>query len=200
MALVIVASALPMAVQCTSTAEPGMEPAYSVDLVGERDPAAIHGVGLTFDVDDVAFNEWIALNVELAPNVRIVTQAEIDSWSDVNNKYGYELGLEIDSGGTLAAGGLQGPVDLTGNLEWSRTAALRRRMAETSLRQAEAARDAAEVALETAKAEREIAETVAREATEATAKAQEAIRQPPPPAPKQAPPAPRQEPQPRRDA
>jgi regulator of protease activity HflC (stomatin/prohibitin superfamily) len=196
MALVIVASALPMAVQCTSTAEPGMEPAYSVDLVGERDPAAIHGVGLTYDVDDVAFNEWIALNVELAPNVRIVTQAEIDSWSYVNNKYGYELGLEVDSGGTLAAGGL-GAVDLTGDLERSRTAALRRRMAETSLRQAEMNRDAAEVALETAKAEREIAEAVAREATEATQAAQEAIRQPPPPAPK---PAPRQEPQPRHDA
>lgn len=182
MALVIVASSLPMAVQCTSTAEPGMEPAYSVDIVGERDPAAIHGVGLTYDVDDVAFNEWIALNAELALNVKIVTQAEIDTWSDVNTKYGYELGLEdIEGGGTLAAGGLQGPVDLTGGLERARAAALRRRMAETSLRQAEMARDAAEVALETAKAEREIAETVAREATEATQTAQEAIRQPPPP-------------------
>jgi hypothetical protein len=179
MALVIVASALPMAVQCTSTAEPGLEPAYSVDLVGERDIAAIHGVGLTYDVDDVAFNEWIALNVELAPNIRIVTQAEIDAWSDVNDKYGYELGLEIEGGGTLAAEGALGAIDMVGNAEQMRAAALRRRMAEVTLRQAEAARAQAEIDVETAKAERDIAEAVAREATAAATAMQETIKQPP---------------------
>jgi hypothetical protein len=180
MALVIVASSLPMSVQCTNTPEPGFDATYSVDLVGERDPAAIHGVGLTYDVDDVAFNEWIALNTDLAPNVKIVTQAEIDSWSDVNSKYGYELGLEVDSGGTLAAGGMLGPIDVTGEAEKARAASLRRRMAEAGLRQAEANRIQAEIDVETAKAERDIAEDVARAATEAAAAAQEAIKQPPP--------------------
>jgi hypothetical protein len=171
-----------MSVQCTNTPEPGFDATYSVDLVGERDPAAVHGVGLTYDVDDVAFNEWIALNVDLAPNVKIVTQAEIDSWSDVNNKYGYELGLEVESGGTLAAEGARlGPIDVSGEAEKARTASLRHRMAEVSLRQAEAARVAAETVVETAKAERDIAEASARDAAAAAAEAQEAIRQPPPP-------------------
>ena len=183
MALVIVASALPMAVLCTSTPEPGLDAAYSVELVGERDLSAINGVGLTYDVDDVAFNEWIALNTDLAASVRIVTQAEIDAWADTADQYGYELGL-VQEGGTLAAGGLGkiglGTIDLVGDAERLRTAALRHRTAEQQLRQAELTRDQAEANLEAARAEREVAETMAREASEEAAKSQEAVRQPPP--------------------
>lgn len=182
MALVIVASALPMAVLCTSTpAQPGMEPDYAVELVGERDPSAINGVGLTYDVDDAAFGEWIALNVDLADSVKIVTQAEIDAWADATDQYGFELGLE--QGGTLATEGMFPTLDLPNPAERLRTAAQRHRVAEMNLRQAETMRAQAEALAEAARLERDTSAEAAAAAADAAREHDEAVaaRQPPPP-------------------
>ena len=89
-----IASTLPMSVLCTSTpVNPGDNPDYSVELVGERDVAAIHGTGITYGVDLAAFNEWIALNSGLVASVMPVTQADVDAMADASDRYGWELGL-----------------------------------------------------------------------------------------------------------
>jgi hypothetical protein len=178
MALVIVASTLPMAVLCTSTPVPGFHPDYSVEIVGERDPTAISGTGITYDVDDAAFGEWIALNVDLTPHVRIVTQQEVDDLADQSQQYGFELGLETPPEG----GGMFDALSLAETQAALQAGAQRRRQAEMALRQAEQMRKEAEIMAEAAAADRDVAETFQRDAMAALA-AKEAATSPPPPSP-----------------
>ena len=102
MALVNVASKLPMSVIITSNppAE-GQDPLYSHEIVGERDPGAVGGWGITYDVEDTAYNDWTAIHADQAALMKIVTQADIDAMADTTDEYGYELGLD-DAGGTRA--------------------------------------------------------------------------------------------------
>jgi hypothetical protein len=185
MALVIVASALPMAVICSSApATPGADPDYSVTLAGQRDPAAVHGIGLTYDVDDVAFGEWIALNADLAPFVKITDQAEIDAWTDTHDKYGYELFMDDPAAATEGLGDLRAVEELN-EAERLATALVQHRAAEATLRQAMAAKATADVAVESATIARDEAEEEARAAQEVMAS-----RPPPPPPVRPEPPQP----------
>lgn len=185
---IIVASALHTSVLCTSTPEPGLEPAYSVTLVGNRDPNAINGVGFTYGVDAAAFDEWIALNADLAVAVRPATQEEIDAHADSANMYGYELGLQAEGAPeaesnltplekmtTLAAA-----ADPRASLE---LAGQQRRNAELRLRQAEAAKNTADLQAEQATADRDQAEAAQQAAMALIAEQDAAKPAPPPPAP-----------------
>lgn len=87
---VIVASRLQFAVRMYM---PGSEVFY--DVIGIHDPAslAVAGVGITYGVDEAAFDAWVAANQDAAPFVKVVTQSEVDYYSDPANTHGYELGL-----------------------------------------------------------------------------------------------------------
>lgn len=180
----IIASALPMAVLCTSIPEPGHDPDYQIALVGERDPAALHGVGITYGVDVAAFNEWIALNAGLATLVRPTDQAEIDSWTSANSVYGWEDALA--AGGTLATNAspfqallvARAATDPRTLLE---VASEQRRQAEVQLRLAEAMRREADQSAEAAIQARDQAEEAQRQAMAMIAE-QDAKAPPPPPA------------------
>jgi hypothetical protein len=90
-----VGSTLPMAVLCTNDpATPGAEPSYKLPLVGERDPNAIHGTGITEGVDVAAFDQFIARNPDFATSLKKLTQAEVDALHDTSQQYGHELGLQ----------------------------------------------------------------------------------------------------------
>jgi hypothetical protein len=181
----IIASTLPVSVLCTGTTHAeGVEP-YSIPIVGERDPYAVHGQGITYDVDTVAFNEWIGLNAGLVDSVRPVTQAEVDAMQDVQDQYGFELGL-VEDGGTLAAGGMTVAEARTA----AQVAAQRVRQADAQIRDAETQRRMADQQTEAATAAREVAEKAQRDALQVVEEKQQAR-----PAPTQmpAPPAPRPE-------
>ena len=173
----IIASILPMSVLCTSTpVNPGDNPDYSVELVGERDVANVHGKGITYGVDTAAFNEWIALNSGLAASVTPVTQAEVDAMADASNLYGFELGLQ----GTTAAEGVAPPImpsDARTSLE---VASRRRQQAEVQLREAATAQAMAATVAESAAVERDAAIAAQEEAAKLVAEIT------PPPAPKPA--------------
>lgn len=91
MAMVIIASSLDAAVRMYT---PGSEAFY--DIIGARDPAspAIHGWGITYDVDQATYDQWVAAHPDQAPFLKVVTQAAIDFYSDPMNTHGYELGLD----------------------------------------------------------------------------------------------------------
>ena len=92
---VTVASKLPMAVQIRSEARArNNESEVVVVLVGERDPGAVNGFGLTYDVDAATINEWLAANPDMAEFVTITDDAQIEEHADPANTYGYEVGLE----------------------------------------------------------------------------------------------------------
>lgn len=158
----IVASTLPVSVLCTATSHPeGVEP-YSVTILGERAPGAVHGTGITYDVDLAAFDEWIGANVGMVESVWPVTQAEVDAMADAQDKYGFELGLEdIDEGGTLAAGG---GLSLNEARTAAQVAAQRMRQADAQLRQVDAQRKGADEQEKAARAEHEAAEEAQRRA------------------------------------
>jgi hypothetical protein len=86
---VIVASKLPMAVQIRSD-----DRQSTCVIVGERDPGAVNGYGITYDVDQTVLEEWLASNPDMAAFVRITTEDEIAHHADPMNTHGYELGLE----------------------------------------------------------------------------------------------------------
>jgi hypothetical protein len=95
-----VGSTLPMAVLCTNDpATPGATPTYRIDLVGERDPNAIHGTGVTENVDVAAFDQFIARNPDFATSLKKMTQAEVDALHDVSQQYGHEAGLQAAAAG-----------------------------------------------------------------------------------------------------
>jgi hypothetical protein len=96
MALVIIASQHPMSVRIHMVdpdAPEGTEPVYD-EILGNREPGAVEGYGLTYDVDDAIFNSWAAAYPDVAAGMKITDEAEIDTWRDAANHYGYELGLE----------------------------------------------------------------------------------------------------------
>ena len=75
---------------------PGAHSEYSVTIVGERDPSAIYGWGITEGVDAQVFDEWMAARPSMVPFITVATQEQIDSTIEKNqpeNAYGYELGL-----------------------------------------------------------------------------------------------------------
>jgi hypothetical protein len=89
MALVNVASSLHTAIRIWDAA------GQSYVVIGARDPHSpeIVGWGITYDVDEDGFNQWVAANPDAAPFLRIVTQEEIDYLSDPANTHGFEVGL-----------------------------------------------------------------------------------------------------------
>jgi hypothetical protein len=94
MALVIVASQHGTAVRIYDVAAPeGVEPAYA-EILGNRAPGSVEGYGLTYDVDDAIFNGWAAAFPDISAGMKITDEAEIDTWRDAANHYGYELGLQ----------------------------------------------------------------------------------------------------------
>jgi hypothetical protein len=157
---VIVASTLPVAVLLSGTTHPvGVEP-YKIEIAGNRDPGALHGTGITYDVDGTAFDEWMSVNEGLVDSVRVVTQAEVDAMADAEGLYGFELGLE--SGGTLVAENISlGDARNAANI-----AAQRVRDADASIRDAEAQRKRADLQAEAAKAAREEAAAQQQQAME----------------------------------
>jgi len=155
----IVASTLPVSVLCSATTHPeGVDP-YSVTIVGQRDPGAVHGTGITYDVDLAAFNEWMTANPALLDTVRPVTQAEVDAMQDTQDEYGFELGLEDDTGGALAE---DTPLDAARTA--AQVAAQRVRQADAQIRQAEILRKEADAQAEAATAERGAAEQAQQQA------------------------------------
>ena len=97
MALINVASSLDMAVRMwTPSTTPGTGPQSFFDVIGRRDPDSpdIHGWGITYGVDDLTFNQWVADNPDAAPHLKVVSQADIDFMSDPANTHGYEIGLQ----------------------------------------------------------------------------------------------------------
>jgi hypothetical protein len=84
----------PMAVRIHDVNAPeGVEPAYA-DILGNRAPGAVEGYGLTYDVDDAIFSPWAAAFPDISTGMKITDEAEIDTWRDAANHYGYELGLD----------------------------------------------------------------------------------------------------------
>jgi hypothetical protein len=102
----MVSSTLPVAVLCTGTTHAeGVDPlSFSID--GSASPNAVNGVGITYDVDDTTLAEWLAANPRMVDSVKAITQAELDALTQVQDQYGYELGLTPP--GTLAAEGAPG--------------------------------------------------------------------------------------------
>jgi hypothetical protein len=91
---VTVASRLPIDILISSVAlTPGGNPQFSHVILGNRDPLAVDGLGLTYDVDATTFTDWQIANRELAASTAIATQQQIDHHSDPTNIHGYELGL-----------------------------------------------------------------------------------------------------------
>jgi hypothetical protein len=94
MAAVIVASQHHTAVQIFDVNAPeGVEPA-TAEIQGNRAPGSVEGYGLTYNVDDALFNGWAAAFPEISNGMKITDEAEIDTWQDAANHYGYELGLQ----------------------------------------------------------------------------------------------------------
>jgi hypothetical protein len=96
MATVTVASRLDMNILMFSTPEPGVDPEFVYTIVGQRDPNSlpISGWGLTPDVEQAAFDDFMAANPHLGEFIAIATQDQIDAAADPANTYGYELGYE----------------------------------------------------------------------------------------------------------
>ena len=169
----IVASTLPVAVLCTAVTHPeGVEP-YSVAIVGNRDPGAVHGTGITYDVDLAAFNEWIGANPSLLETVTPVTQAEVDAMADAQDKYGYELGLvPPEEGGAARDAGLS--VGEARNA--AQIASHRLRQADSQIRQADMLRKQADEMERGARDERGAAEEAQRRALAIVEEKQQALR------------------------
>jgi len=171
----IVASTLPVSVLCSATTHPeGVDP-YSVTIVGQRDPGAVHGTGITYDVDLAAFNEWMTANPALVDTVRPVTQAEVDAMQDTQDEYGFELGLEDDTGGALAE---DTPLDAARAA--AQVAAQRVRQADAQIRQAEILRKQADAQTEAASAERNAAQHAQQQAMSIVERRQQERPMPPP--------------------
>jgi hypothetical protein len=91
---VTVASRLPLAVRISSTTlTRSNEPEITAIIVGERDPGAVVGAGLSYDVDQETFEAWLAANPDMAEFVKVTTPEEIEHYSDPLNTNGYEIGL-----------------------------------------------------------------------------------------------------------
>jgi len=153
----------------------GVDP-YSVTIVGQRDPGAVHGTGITYDVDLAAFNEWMTANPALLDTVRPVTQAEVDAMQDTQDEYGFELGLEDDTGGALAE---DTPLDAARTA--AQVAAQRVRQADAQIRQAEILRKQADAQAEAATAERGAAEQAQQQALAIVERRQQERPMAPPP-------------------
>lgn len=93
MPAITVASRLHTSIRIYGTAEPNAEPPSFV-IVGERDPSAVAGWGLTHDVDSDVFDEWLAVNPDMTEFVTLATPEQIGEMSDPANTHGYEIGLE----------------------------------------------------------------------------------------------------------
>jgi hypothetical protein len=96
MPTVTVASRLDMNVLMFSTPDPGYNPELVYTIVGQRDPNSldINGWGLTYEVDETAFNEFMTANPHLGEFITVATQEQIDAAEDPANTHGYELGFE----------------------------------------------------------------------------------------------------------
>jgi len=172
----IVASTLPVSVLCTGTSAPVGIPNYTAEIEGTRGIDAVNGVGITYNVDVVALNEWLGDQLEIGLQVRAITQADLDALAAAEGMYGYELGLEPP--GTLAAGGLFGldPFGLT-EREQLDAATRRHREAERNFGELERQRHMLEQQSEALAAERTASEAAVREATEAVDARQAEIQQ-----------------------
>jgi hypothetical protein len=173
----IIASTLPVAVLCTGpVVTAGVDP-ESIAIEGKNGPNAVNGVGITYDVDIAAFDFWIAGQVEVGLQVAPISQADLDTLTEAQGMYGFELGLTPP--GTLAAEGVF-DLDPTGANERDalRAAASRQRQAEQNLHAIERQRKMLEQQAEAAETERKAAEDNARAATEAVEKRQAEVQQP----------------------
>jgi hypothetical protein len=96
MPTVTVASRLDMNILMFSTPDPGYDPAFVYTIVGQRDPDSleIHGWGLTYEVEQAAFDAFMTANPHLGDFITIATQDQIDAAGDPANTHGYELGFE----------------------------------------------------------------------------------------------------------
>jgi hypothetical protein len=96
MPTVTVASRLDMNILMFSTPDPGHNPEFAYTIVGQRDPNSLEtgGWGLTYEVDQGAFDDFMTANPHLGEFITIATQEQIDAASDPANTHGYELGYE----------------------------------------------------------------------------------------------------------
>jgi hypothetical protein len=62
-------------------------------IVGNRDPGAINGWGMTYYVDADLFAGWMAANPLFAGLITEASQEQIDAASDPMKTHGYEVGL-----------------------------------------------------------------------------------------------------------
>jgi hypothetical protein len=70
----------------------GME--ISQTIVGQRDPSAVNGWGLTYDVDSALFNQWMVAHPQFTPFITDATQEQLDANGDPLQTYGLENGFE----------------------------------------------------------------------------------------------------------
>ena len=70
-------------------------PEYSYSLAGNRHPDAVAGRGVTYDVDETTWTDWIATNPSFAAFLSVVTDEQIAAalGADPLDHYGYENGL-----------------------------------------------------------------------------------------------------------
>lgn len=103
MALVNVASKLPLAVLMQSAVvDPATEPEFSYEVIGENDPNGVAGWGITYNMDQSAYDQWILDHPDKVDFVKLVTEADIADMADQTEEYGYQAGL--DAGDTGATG------------------------------------------------------------------------------------------------
>jgi hypothetical protein len=94
MALINVASNLPMALQMQGDPpDVHTEPAVEV-IAGERAVEVVSGFGITRGVDEAVFDQFMAKHQQFSDSVRKVTDEEIENLGKVDEAYGYEKGLE----------------------------------------------------------------------------------------------------------
>lgn len=97
MPLVNIASTSPVGIRIASVPLPGRDPDMVFNIAGNRAIDALNGVGLTYDVDQTVFNDWLTRHPEHAPILRTITTAEIDALATLATDprlYGYEQRMQ----------------------------------------------------------------------------------------------------------
>ena len=68
----------------------------SQTIVGQRDPGAVNGWGLTYDVDAALFNAWMAANPQFGAFITDATEEQIIANDDPLQTHGFELGAGVE--------------------------------------------------------------------------------------------------------
>ena len=66
----------------------------SQTIVGQRDPSAVNGWGLTYNVDNALFSQWMAANPQFAAFITDATEEQLDTNGDPLQTYGFENGFD----------------------------------------------------------------------------------------------------------